>query len=199
MISVERCACTHGLFLMDDGTRHAKRHDAMDRGWHDGIVTREISLSVTHRVISRSAIDVGHTPRDISTTCPPSMSVTNCVIYLGVLVTSGLSRGPSHTACPPSMLVTNCVIYRGVLVTSRLSHGPSHTACPSSMLVTNRVIYRNVSVTYGLSHGPSHTTCLPLMLVTNRVIYRSVSVTDRDQTRSFSVPVRSRGLLLINQ
>jgi len=135
MVSVECCACMHRLFLMDDSTRHAKRHDAMDRGWHDGIVTREISLSITHRVILRSAIDVGHTPRDISTACPPSMSVTHRVIYRGVSVTTGLSHGPSHTACPPSMSATHRVIYRGVSVTPgylAVHHTPRDiVVCPS--------------------------------------------------------------------
>ena len=129
--------------------------------------SEELSLSIAHRL---SAIDVGHTPRDLSwcvshnwviswyrcvhrtarycgpshTACPPSMSVTHHVIYRGVSVTTGLSRCPSHTA--------RC---RGVFVTQHhvISWYVSHTACPPSMSVTHRVIYRGVSVIAGLSRG----------------------------------------------
>ena len=95
-------------------------------------------MSVTHRMISWY---VTHT------SCPPSMLVTHRVVYRGVLVTTRLSRGPSHTAR-----------YRGVSITHRvISWYVSHTACPPSMSVTHCVIYCGVSVTTGLSRGPSHT------------------------------------------
>ena len=56
----------------------------------------------------------------------------------------------SHTTCPPSMSVTHCVIYRGVSVATRLSRGLSHTAQYRGVplvSVTHRVIYRCVCVT----------------------------------------------------
>ena len=134
-----------------------------------GHTPRDISRCVGHnRVISRSiehrlsAIDVGHTPRDVSRCVGHyqviSQSVEHCLSAIDVghtprdvsqcVVTTGLSRGPSHTAR-----------YRGVSVTHRvISRYVSHTAaCSPSMSVTHRVIYRGVSVTTGLSRNVRHT------------------------------------------
>ena len=119
-----------------------------------------ISRSIAHRL---SAIDVGHTPRDLSR----CVGHNRVISRYGCVRHTARYRGPSHTACPPSMSVTHRVIYRGVSVTTGLSRGPSHTSrCRGVSVAQHRVI----------SWYVSHTACPPSMSVTHCVIYRGVSV-----------------------
>ena len=101
-----------------------------------GHTPRDLSWCVGHnRVISRSvahrlsAIDVSHTPRDLSQ-CRGHNQV---ISRYGCVHHTASYHGLSHTACPPSMSVTHRVIYRGVSVTTRLSLG-------TGVSVTQRVI-----------------------------------------------------------
>ena len=78
-----------------------------------------ISRSIAHHL---SAIDVGHTPRDLSR----CVGHNRVISQYGCVHHTARYRGPSHTACPPSMSVTHRVIYRSVSVTTGLSRGTLH-------------------------------------------------------------------------
>jgi len=155
-------------------------------------LSRGTGVSVTQRDTHRlSAIDVGHTPRDLSR----CVGHNRVISWYGCVRHTARYRGPSHTACPPSMSVTHRVIYRGVSVTTGLSRGPSHTARCRGVSVTQHCV---------ISWYVSHTVCPPSMSVTHRVIYRSVlvttglsrgtgvSITQRDIAVHRTPPVRHR-------
>ena len=148
----------------------------------------ELSRSIAHCL---SAIDVGHTPRDLSRCVGHNRVISRSVTH------RAMSRCVHHTA-PRDIMVRlqhslsaidvghtphdlwrcvglNWVISRYGCVRHTASyHGPSHTACPPSMSVTHRVIYRGVAVTTGLSRCTG------------------VSVTQRDIVVHHTLPVRHR-------